>query len=419
MLGLGKTTSGEEETSCDATRSRTSFLVASPGMPAPWSLCLLNQAGAIVLHRHMPAGPAPFRKAMAPDREDLGVGVACLFTWSWLADLGAREGRPLVRGHALSMPAIHGGKATNAPLEAQTMAVWLRGGRLPQAYVSPADRRATRDRLRRRIHWRRTRAALRGPIPQTNRPYHLPDRGQKIADTATRDGVAERCAEPAGHKRIAVDLALMGPDDERLRDRERSILQAAPPHDANTLSLLRTRPGMGELLRLVLLDALPAIQRFPRVHDVVASWRLVTCAKEAAGTRSGPAGTKLGHASLRWAFAEAAVFCLRHHPPGQKLRVRLENTQGKGKALTVLAPQLARAVYHRFTCESAVDRQHCLQRASGAARMSPVPNGPIADGAWSACAVVPLARRRERCRAQRPLPLSPALCLDIRSGAAP
>lgn len=51
--------------------------------------------------------------------------------------------------------------------------------------------------------------------------------------------------------------------------------------------------------------------------------------------------------------------------------------------------------------------------------MSPVPHWPISGGACSACAVVPIALRRARCGAQRPLPLSPALGLDLRSGAAP
>jgi hypothetical protein len=33
----------------------------------------LEQDGEIVLHRHMQAAPAPFLKAIAPDREDLVV----------------------------------------------------------------------------------------------------------------------------------------------------------------------------------------------------------------------------------------------------------------------------------------------------------------------------------------------------------
>jgi Transposase len=96
-------------------------------------LCVLHQDGELLVHRNMPAGPEPFLKAIAPSREDLVVCVACLFPWYWLADLCARDGIPFVLGHALSMQAIHGGKAKNDTIAAQKMAVLLHGGMLPQA----------------------------------------------------------------------------------------------------------------------------------------------------------------------------------------------------------------------------------------------------------------------------------------------
>ena len=330
-------------------------MVASTCMPAPWSLCILNQEGEIFLHRNMPAGPEPFLKAIAPYREDLVVGVEGLFTGYWLADLCAREGLPFVLGHALSMKAIHGGKAKHDTIDAQKIAVLLRGGMLPQAYVYPADMRATRDLLRRRIHLMRKRAELLGHIQQTNSQYNLPDIGKKIADKANRDGVAERFADPAVHKSVAVDLALIGHDDELLRDIELSILKAAKQHDANTLYLLRTVPGIGEILSLVLLDEIHDIQRFPRVQDFVSYCRLVKCAKESAGKRYGTSGTKMGNAYLKWAFSEAAVLFLRANPAGQKYLARLEKKHSKGKALTVLAHKLARAVYYMLQRHTAFD----------------------------------------------------------------
>jgi transposase len=50
------------------------------------------------------------------------------------------------------MKAIHGGKAKNDKIDAHKIAVLLRGGMIPQAYVYPAAMRATRDLLRRRCH---------------------------------------------------------------------------------------------------------------------------------------------------------------------------------------------------------------------------------------------------------------------------
>jgi transposase len=324
-------------------------------------LCILSQDGEILVHRNMPAGPEPFLKAIAPYREDLVVCVECIFTWYWLADLCAREGLPFVLGHALYMKAIHGGKAKNDKIDAQKIAVLLRGGMLPQAYVYPAEMRATRDLLRRRVHLMRKRAELLTHIQQTNSQYNLPEIGKKIAYKANRDGVAERFPDPAVQKSIEVDLALIGHYDQLLRDMELSVLKTAKQHDANTLYLLRTVPGIGEILSLVLLYEIHDIERFPRVQDFVSYCRLVKCAKESAGKRYGTSGTKIGNAYLTWAFSEAAVLFLRNNAHGQKYLARLEKKHGKGKALTVLAHKLARAVYYMLQRETAFDMQQFLQ----------------------------------------------------------
>jgi transposase len=306
--------------------------------------CILKQDGEMRVPRDMTASPDTFLKAIAPYRDGIVVAVECLLTWYWLADLCAQEGIPFVLGHALSLKAIHGGKAKNDRIDAHKMAVLLRGGRLPQAYVYPANMRAPRDLLRRRMSLMRHRAELLTPIQNTHSQSNLPDIGTKIASKANRDGVAERFPDPAVHKSIAVDLALIGHDDQRLRTMELSILQTAQPHHTNTLSWLRTVPGIGAILSLVLLYAIHESARFPRGQDVVSSCRLVKCAKAAAGKRSGTSGTKSGNAYLTWACSEAAVLFLQDHPAGQQELTRLEKKPGKGKALTILAHTWARAV---------------------------------------------------------------------------
>ena len=210
---------------------------------------------------------------------------------------------------------------------------------LPQAYVSPAERRATRDLLRRRRPLAHKRGARLAHVPNTNSPYTLPAIGTHIADTANRDGVAARCADPAVHKSLEVDLALVSSDDALRRDVALPIVKTAQPHDANTLYLLHTVPGIGKMLRLVLLDDIHHIDRFPRMQACASSGRLVQCAKESNGKRSGTSGATIGHAHLKWAFSEAAVFCRREHPAGQQCLTRVEKKHDKGKAWTIFAHQ--------------------------------------------------------------------------------
>src|SRR2546426_9290282 len=101
------------------------------------------------------------------------------------------------------------------------------------------------------------------------------------------------------------------------------IVRTAKQHDAQTLYLLQSVPGIGKILRLVLLYAIHDSTRFPRVQDVVSSCRLVTCAKEAAGERDGTAGTKIGNAYLTWAVSAAAGLLLPPHPSRPKTLVPL------------------------------------------------------------------------------------------------
>jgi hypothetical protein len=124
---------------------------------------------------------------------------------------------------------------------------------LPQASVYPAQMRATRDLFRRRTHLMRQRAALLAHIHNTKSQYNRPEIGKKLASKANRDGVADRCAAPAVPKSIAIDLALITYDAQLLNDVALSLVKAAKHHDAHTLSLRPTVPGIGKILSLVLL----------------------------------------------------------------------------------------------------------------------------------------------------------------------
>ena len=163
-------------------------------------------------------------------------------------------------------------------------------------------------------------------------------------------------------KSIEVDLALITYYDALLGDVERTIVNTAKHHDANTLYLLQTVLGIGKILSLVLLYEIHDIHRFPRVQDFISYCRLVKCAKESAGKRLGTSGAKIGNAHLKWAFSEAAVLFLRDHPAAQKYLARLEKKHDKGKALTVLAQKLARAVYYMLNRKVAFDQEKFFQR---------------------------------------------------------
>lgn len=326
-------------------------------------LCILDGNGQIVLHHNMASAPEPFLQAIAPYRGNLVVGVECIFCWYWLADLCAAEKIKFVLGHALYMKAIHGGKAKNDKIDAYKIASLLRGGNFPLAYVYPSAMRATRDLLRRRMRLMRERAQLLAHVQNTNSQYNLPEIGQRIAYRSNRVGIAERFTDPAVQKSIAVDLALIDYLDHTLNDLELTITRLAKQHDAEVFYRLRSVPGIGKILALVILYEIQDIRRFPRVQDFVSYARLVKCAKESAGKHYGYSGKKIGNAFLKWAFSEAAVLFLRGNAPAQTYLSRLARKHGKAKAITILAHRLGRAVYHMLRRGEVFDIQRFFATA--------------------------------------------------------
>jgi transposase len=309
-------------------------------------LCILNQGGDILLQQNIKSEPKAFLRTIEPYREDLVVAVECIFTWYWLADLCAREGICFVLGHALYMKAIHGGKAKNDKIDALKIATLLRGGTIPQAYVYPPEMRATRDLLRRRLYLVRKRGHLLAHIQNSHHQYNLAAPTRNIARKCNRVGLVESFDDPAVRKSLAIDLDLVGHLDKLINDLELYLVRCAKDHNANAFYLLRTIPGVGKILALTILYEIHDIGRFPSVQDFSSYSRLIKCAKESAGKRMGTSGGKIGNVHLKWAFSEAAVLFLARNEKGKQLLARLTRRHGKGKALSILAHKLGRAVFH-------------------------------------------------------------------------
>jgi len=301
--------------------------------------CILDQSGKICFEKNLPANPDEFLNAVEPFRCDVVVCVECLFTWYWLADLCAKENIPFVLGHALYMKAIHGGKAKNDRIDAHKIAVLLRGGMIPQAYVYPSEMRSTRDVLRRRLYLVRKRGQLLAHIQNTNHQYNLPDISAKLTYKTNREGFEERFKDPSVRKSMVIDLELVGHLDRIISDLELFITRQAKQHNADMFHRLRSIPGIGKVLALTIIYEIHGIERFPRVQDFASYSRLVKCSKESGGK-------KIGNVHLKWAFSEAAVLFLRNNPSGQKFLSRLTQKHGKGKALSILAHKLGRTAFY-------------------------------------------------------------------------
>jgi transposase len=330
-------------------------------------VCSLDQAGQVVFDKNLPARPESFLRAIAPFRDDLVVGAECMFAWYWVADLCQEQKIAFVLGHALYMKAIHGGKAKNDRIDAGKIARLLKGGNFPLAYVYPKGMRATRDLLRRRTHLVRRRAELLTHLQILNAQYNLAPFPKKLSFAANREDldVARRFADPSVQKSAAVDLALIDRLDELIADLELYLVKTAKVHDLQTFYRLRSIPGVGKVLALMLLYETHDAARFESAGQFLSYSRLVRCAHESAGKKLGSGGKKIGSAHLRWAFAEAACLFLRGSERAKKWKQQQAARRGGGKALAILAAKLGRAVYHMLRKGEAFDEDRFWRGGTG------------------------------------------------------
>ena len=156
-------------------------------------------------------------------------------------------------------------------------------------------------------------------------------------------------------KSIEVDCALLDRLGELIKQLEAYLIRNVKVHDPRSWYRLRSVPGIGEVLALVMLYEIQDIARFERVQEFCSYARLVKGSKESAGKKAGTMGKKIGNAHLKWAFSEAVCLMMRELPQAKACVDRQAQKHGKAKAMSILAHKLGRAVYFMLKRQEAFD----------------------------------------------------------------
>lgn len=323
-------------------------------------VCILDNRGQIIVHKNIHAQKEPFLKLIEPYRDNVVIAVECIFAWYWISDLCSEENIPFVLGHALYMKAIHGGKTKNDRIDSHKIAVLLRGGMIPMAYVYPSEMRSARDLTRRRMYFMRKRSELLAHIQIVNIQYNLSPIEKKVAYKKNRLGIEQRFEDKSVQKTIEINLKMLDVYDGMLKKLELYITRNAKIHNLNTFHRLQTVPGIGKILALVLLYEIHDINRFERVQDFASYARLIKPTRESGGKQYASKNKKIGNQHLKWAFSEAACIFIRDAKQAKKYVEHLKNKYGKGKSLGVLAHKLGRTIYYMLKHKQAFDMKKFL-----------------------------------------------------------
>jgi transposase len=139
--------------------------------------------------------------------------------------------------------------------------------------------------------------------------------------------------------------------ERRLRERVRLRPEYA---------VLKTVPGIGDVLATTIMLETGTIERFSRVGNFASYARCVDSARYSNGKKKGEGNRKNGNRYLAWAFVEAAHFALRYNAAAKRFYERKKAKTNAVVAAKALAHKLARACYHMLKEQCTFDEQRCF-----------------------------------------------------------
>ena len=124
--------------------------------------------------------------------------------------------------------------------------------------------------------------------------------------------------------------------------------------------LLKTVPGIGEILATTIMLETGTVARFARVGNFSSYSRCVDSVQESNGKKKGEGNVKNGNKYLSWAFIEAANFALRYCPEAKSFYDRKKRKTNRIVALKAVAHKLARACYYILRDQKPFEVSRCF-----------------------------------------------------------
>jgi transposase len=296
---------------------------------------------------------------LEPHRAELvGVVIESTFNWYWLVDGLKAAGFKVMLANTLAMKRYDGLKHSDDKDDAAFLAHLLRLGILPTGYIHPPEQRALRDLARKRIQLVRNRS--QHILAVENLLAH--QFGHRLSSNEIKSLSAtsvDRLGLPtdvalAMKASVAIIQALQAQID-CLEDRLRHEAKLRPE-----FSLLKTIPGIGEVLATVIMLETGDIGRFAEVGNFASYARCVSSARYSNGKKKGQGNTKNGNAYLVWAFIEAANYAKRFSEDAKRFVEKKRARTSTTVATKALAHKLARASYHILQEKQPFDTKRCF-----------------------------------------------------------
>jgi len=290
--------------------------------------------------------PAELRRVIARAGKRPRVVLEATYGWYWAADTLAAAGAEVHLAHPLGVRGFAYRRVKNDEKDAADLADLLRMGRLPEAWIAPAEIRELRELTRYRIKLVRLRTSCKDQVHAVLAKLGIPVTCTDIfgvQGSRWLDGLA--LAQPYAGK-VASLRVLTDELTAEITVLEEVIAGLLAHHGG--YHAIRALPGIGPVLAAVIVAEIGDITRFPHPARL-CSWAGLTPRHRESDVkvRRGHI-TKQGSPIVRWALIEA----IQHVPADHLLRRRKEEIlarrgdQAKNIAKVATARQLLTWVYY-------------------------------------------------------------------------
>jgi len=307
---------------------------------------IIDQSGKRVVRTKLKNKPEHIVQFLDPYKEDLAsIVVESTYNWYWLVDLLMDEKYQVHLANPSAIQKYSGLKHSDDIDDAFWLAEMRRLGILPEGYIYPKAERPIRDLLRKRSHLVKLRTSLITSL------QNIVSRncGVKLSASDIKAAQEDRVApflveqeELALAGAISKDtIDFLGGKIRYIETEVRNRIRLKEPY-----TLLRTMPGVGNILGLTIMLETGAISRFSKVGDYVSYCRKVPSQWTSNGKRKGKGNQKCGNRYLAWAFSEASELSRRTDGNARAYYDRKRQKTNLMVAHAALAHKLARAAYY-------------------------------------------------------------------------
>lgn len=285
------------------------------------------------------------------------VAVETVGNWYWIIDEIEQAGMEPHLVHARKAKMMFGCVNKTDKLDAKGLNTLQRTGTLPTVWIPPGDVRDKRELPRSRMVFSGHRTKLKNRIHSVLDKYGLQDQFEDISDIFGTKGMKVICSvleqlPPNTCYTTELLLEHLAQTEQKIKAIETKMYKLFNETDQHRL--LKTMPGIGFILSVVILQEIGDIGRFGSAERF-ASYSGVTPRVHASGgkVRYGRLRSDTNH-YLKWAFSEAgnSVAVNRDRFPARhvsQLYNRIRVRKNHAKAVGAVGRHLAEATYWILT----------------------------------------------------------------------